>query len=145
MLDNSPDQQQQDTDGEHLKLLSIFHYVVGGLAAFFACIPLIHLAMGLFMIIAPGKFGPTSNQPPAFLGWFLVLVASFFIVAGWTFALLVVFAGRFIARRKHHTFCFVMACVECIFIPFGTVLGAFTILVLMRPSVKEMFDPQLGL
>jgi hypothetical protein len=38
-----------------------------------------------------------------------------------------------------------MACVECIFIPFGTVLGAFTILVLMRPSVKEMFDPQLGL
>jgi len=29
---------EQNTDSEHLKLLSIFHYVVGGMAALFACI-----------------------------------------------------------------------------------------------------------
>jgi hypothetical protein len=33
----------------------------------------------------------------------------------------------------------VMAGVECIFSPFGTVLGIFTIFVLMRESVKQMF------
>ena len=33
-------------DSEHLKLLSIFHYVVGGMAALFACIPFIHFFMG---------------------------------------------------------------------------------------------------
>jgi len=32
-----------------------------------------------------------------------------------------------------------MAGVECMFMPFGTVLGVFTIIVLMRPSVKEIF------
>ncbi len=36
-------------------------------------------------------------------------------------------------------FCFVMGCVECLFMPFGTVLGAFTILVLNRQSVKGLF------
>jgi hypothetical protein len=33
----------------------------------------------------------------------------------------------------------VMAGVECIFAPFGTVLGVFTIIVLMRESVKQLF------
>ena len=32
-------------DEEHLRLLSIFHYVCAGLSAFFACIPLIHVTV----------------------------------------------------------------------------------------------------
>jgi len=39
-------------------------------------------------------------------------------------------------------FCLVMAGVECIFTPFGTVLGVLTIIVLVRPSVKELFMPR---
>ena len=58
---------------------------------------------------------------------------------GWTFAVLVLVAGRCIARRKYYAFCFVMACVECLSVPFGTVLGVFTILVLNRASVRELF------
>ncbi len=136
-----PPTPQQNTDAQHLNLLSIFHYVVGGLAALFACIPFIHLALGFFMVLAPEKLGPPNNQPPAFVGWFLILFAAFFIVLGWTFAAFLVITGRFLAVRKHYTFCFVLACVECIFMPFGTVLGVFAILVLMRPSVKDFFTP----
>jgi len=51
-------------------------------------------------------------------------------------------AGRFTARQKHDTFCFVMACVECLFMPLGTVLGVFTILVLNRQGVKELVNPR---
>jgi hypothetical protein len=40
-----------------------------------------------------------------------------------------------------YTICFVMACGECMFMPFGTVLGVFTILVLNRQSVKGLFAP----
>ncbi len=32
--------------------------------------------------------------------------------------------------------------VECIFIPFGTVLGVFTIIVLSRLSVKPVFQSE---
>ena len=141
-MNNSPDQQQQAIDSEHLKLLAIFHYIVSGLAALCACIPFIHLAIGLFMIIAPGRMGGPNAEPPAFVGWFFVTLASFFILAGWAFAVLVLIAGRCIAQRRHYTFCFVMGCVECLFMPFGTVLGVFTIFVLIRPSVKECFLPK---
>jgi hypothetical protein len=110
------------------------------LAGLFACIPIIHLVLGLFFILAPEKFGQGNQQPPAFIGWFFVAFASVFIMVGWTFAVLVLITGRFIARRKHYMYCFVMACVECIFMPFGTVLGVFTILVLNRQSVKELFN-----
>jgi hypothetical protein len=136
----SPPTQQENNDNDHLRLLAIFHYIVSGLAALFACIPIIHLVIGLFMILAPQKFGPGNGQPPAMIGWLFVGLASFFILAGWTFAVLVLVAGRFIARRKHYQFCFVVACVECIFMPFGTVLGVFTILVLNRPTVKQLFN-----
>jgi hypothetical protein len=33
-----------------------------------------------------------------------------------------------------------MAGIECMFTPFGTVLGVFTIITLVRPSVKEVFE-----
>jgi hypothetical protein len=138
-MDNVPPNQQQILDNEHLKLLSIFHYVVSGLAALFACLPVFHLIIGLILVFAPQKFGPSTNQPPALFGWFFVGFASIIILLGWTFAAFVLITGRFIARRKHYTFCFAVACVECLFMPFGTCLGVFTILVLNRASAKELF------
>jgi hypothetical protein len=39
-------------DEDHLKLLSIFHYVVGGLAGLFALLPIFHLVIGLVMVFA---------------------------------------------------------------------------------------------
>jgi len=128
---------------EHLRLLSIFHYVVGGLAALFALIPIFHLIFGLIMILAPEKFaghGHAQEQPPlALMGWFFVIFAAVFITIGWTFAAFVLAVGRFLARRKHYMFCLVMGGVECLFMPFGTVLGVFTIIVLMREPVKQLF------
>lgn len=127
-------------DHEHLRLLSVFHYIVGGLTALFALIPIIHLVLGLFFILAPEKFGPNpAQQPPVFIGWIFVIVASCVIVLGWILAALIVTAGRFLGRRRHYTFCFVIAAIECLMMPFGTVLGVFTIIVLLRDSVKQIF------
>ena len=39
-----------DQDSEHLKMLALFHYIVGGLAALFACFPIIHLVLGIAML-----------------------------------------------------------------------------------------------
>jgi len=132
-------------DEEHLRLLSIFHYVVAGLAALFALFPIFHLIFGIFMILAPQKFaGHGQEQPPlALIGWFFVIFASVFITLGWTFAAFIVTTGRFLARHKHYQFCLVMAGIECLFMPFGTVLGVFTILVLVRESVKQLFGTNL--
>src|SRR6266576_2537996 len=127
-------------DEEHLRLLTMFHVVCAGMAALFACFPVIHLILGLAMLLRPQVFGPAKDPPPHFLGWFIVIFASGFILAGWTYAALLAWAGRCLARRKHYLFCLVMACVACLFMPFGTVLGVFTIIVLARPSVKSLFS-----
>jgi hypothetical protein len=124
---------------EHLRLLAIFHYVVGGLAALFACFPVLHLVMGIFFLVAPAESDRKGGIPPALFGWFFVVLASVMIVGGWTLAALVVMAGRFLARRRHYMFCTVVAAIECAFMPFGTVLGVFTIIVLMREGVREAF------
>jgi len=126
-------------DEEHLRLLSIFHYAVGGLAALFGCFPIIHLGLGIALVFDPQVFGPAKKPPPAFIGWLFIVVAGTLMLAGWTLAVLIAWAGRCLQRRRHYQFCFVMACVACLFMPFGTVLGVFTILVLSRPAVKKLF------
>ncbi|MDY7038462.1 MAG: hypothetical protein SV375_20180 [Thermodesulfobacteriota bacterium] len=126
-------------DLQHLKLLSVFHYVVAGLAAIFACFPLFHLIFGLIMVFFPEKMGTHGNAPPPFIGWIFIIFAGCFILFTLTLSVLILISGRFIAQRRHHLFCTVMAAVECLFMPFGTVLGVFTLIVLMRDSVKELF------
>ena len=123
-------------DSEHLKLLAIFHYVVAGITALFACIPFLHFFMGL--ALTTGAFPDTDPEAQA-VGVFIMVFAGLFIVAGWTLAALIAYAGRSLQKRTRYLYCLVMAGVECIFMPFGTVLGVFTIIVLMRDSVKEMF------
>ena len=122
-------------DLEHLKLLAIFHYVVAGMTALFACIPFIHFFMGL--ALATGALDADPEAQPIGIG--IMVFAGFFILAGWTLAALIAFAGRSLQTRQRYTYCLVMAGVECIMMPFGTVLGVFTIIVLMRDSVKELF------
>ena len=127
-------------DAEHLQLLTIFHYVVAGLATLFAMFPLIHLAMGLFFVFGAKHIsGPGQTPPPAWLGLIFVIAASAFILLGLTLAVLIFAAGRSLSQRKRYKFCLVIACVECLFMPFGLVLGVFTIMVLNRPSVKKLF------
>ena len=131
-------------DEEHLRLLSIFHYVVGGLLALFACIPFIHLFIGLLMLFAPEIFGPGPNQPPRAFGLMFVVIACVIILIGWALAGAVIWAGRCLAQQRHHTFCLVVAALSCFFVPVGTVLGVFTIVVLVRTSVKTLFERQTG-
>jgi hypothetical protein len=131
-----------DQDSQHLKLLSMFHYVVGGLGGLFSLFPLIHVAMGIAMLTSSAGFSDKSgNPPPPFLGWLFVSLGGFFIIVGLVISVIIALSGRFIAHRTRYLFSFVIACIECMFIPFGTILGIFTIIVLSRPSVKQQYQP----
>src|SRR5678816_590645 len=121
-------------DVEHLRLLRIFHFIYAGVTALFACIPIFHLVLGFVMLLAPHTFGSGRNQPPAFLGLFFVIIGSIIILLGWSFAALVAWSGVNLGRRQRYTLCFVTACICCLSVPFGTILGVFTIVVLDRPG-----------
>ena|SRR5581483_4103950 len=132
--------QSMSPDDDHLRLLSIFHYVVGGLIALVGCFPLIHITFGLMVIFAPDGFESGKGEPPpALFGLLFVLVGAAIIASFWIFAGCLIASGHFLAERKHYLFCLVIAAIACMCSPLGTVLGVFTIIVLMRESVKQLF------
>jgi hypothetical protein len=128
-----------DQDEEHLRLLSTLHYVYAGVSAFFACIPIIHFAVGMVLITNPSMFGTGKNAPPEFIGYLFAIIGALAVVVGWTVAICSFFVGRFLARRRHRLFCLIVSGVNCTMMPLGTALGVFTLIVLLRPAVKEMF------
>jgi hypothetical protein len=134
-----------NSDAEHLRLLSVFHYVVAGLAALFSLFPLLYAGMGGFFLWAARH--PSINQngqpPPPFLGWIFIGIGMFGVVLGITIAIFILLAGRALSNRNHYLLAFVVACLECLFMPFGTVLGVFTLIVLSRESVKQLFTDAL--
>lgn len=128
-----------DRDEEHLRLISIFHYVYAGVSALFALIPVIHVCAGAGLLTA-SLGGHGRNAPPAFLGALFIGIGLLIICLGLTHAAITYLGGRFIAARSHYVFCFVVAVINCLFVPMGTVLGVFTIIVLARPTVKKLFE-----
>src|SRR6266496_3254693 len=129
-------------DREHLRLLAIFHYVVAGLAALFSFFPLLYTTIGAIFIFAARHATPKPGEelPPEFLGWIFIVLGALFFLAGAAMAICILIAGRSLSRCKHYSFALVMACIECLFVPFGTVLGVFTIVALSRESVKTLFS-----
>jgi len=128
-------------DKEHLQLLAVFHYVVAGLATLFCFFPLLYSILGGFLLYAANHPGPSNQEPPpAVLGWVFMVLGTLFFLAGVAMAICILNAGRSIALCKRYSFALVMACIECLFIPFGTILGVFTIVVLSRESVKGLFS-----
>ncbi len=128
-------------DKEHLQLLAVFHYVVAGLATLFCFFPLLYSILGGRLLYATKHPGPSNQEPPpAVLGWVFIVLGTLFFLAGVAMAICILIAGRSLALCKRYSFALVMACIECLFIPFGTILGVFTIVVLSRESVRALFS-----
>lgn len=139
-----PAPSQAEQDREHLRLLSIFHYVLAAFVALFSLIPVVHLLVGLGLVASVAA-APADALPGIFVGWLFVVIAAVMITLGMGFAACLVVAGRSLAERRRPTFCLVVAGIACLFMPVGTALGIFTILVLLRPSVRALFpDPPAG-
>jgi hypothetical protein len=140
---------QVNQDSEHLKILSICFYVLSGLTLFPMIFGFIYIIFGVFFGVALSDVPHRADEPPA------ALMGGFFIVFGLIFALifgviggLALKAGLNLSKKKSYTFCFVVACLVCLWMPLGTILGIFTIIVLTRDSVKALFEgqssPQFG-
>lgn len=125
-------------DEEQLHLLSVFHYVLAGICALFSLFPLIYFGMGLAMMAGMGGAKP-GELAPLLGGCFMAGMGGLFLVFAVGYALSLFLAARFLAQRRRHTYCVVVAAISCCFTPLGTVLGVFTLIVLFRPSVKLLF------
>ncbi len=107
--------------------------------ALISMFPIIHLMVGIAIVSGAFDDVEKGNGPPAIFGWMFIVIPVIMIVSGLTAAICMTVAGRRLNQNRSYMFCLVITGIECMFMPFGTVLGVFTIIVLMRPSVKELF------
>ncbi len=124
--------QEKDT----LHMLAIFHYVIAGLIALIACIPLIHFTIGISLTA-----GAIAGEEPVLgmVGTIFTLIASLIILIGWGTAFFIFQAGQNLDKQVKYQFCMIGAGVLCIFMPLGTILGVFTLVTLQDESVKAIF------
>jgi hypothetical protein len=87
----------------------------------------------------PMPFNPTS---------FMTATTITYAITGGLMGLLMIalgicqiMAGRKLKECKSKTFCQVIAGITCLHFPTGTVLGILTFVVMNRPSVMTMFEP----
>jgi len=132
---------QRAIDDEHVRLLSIFYYVLGAMNVLWAFFPLIYVFMGLvFVVVCASAPCDKDAAPMAIMGLVFVVVGLFACVLIAAFAALKLYAGYCLAQRKNRVFCYIVAAICCMSMPIGTILGVFTFLVLARPSVGAQFD-----
>jgi hypothetical protein len=103
-----------------------------------------HLIIGIIMIVSPETMTTTNGEaPPAFVGYLFAGMGGLFVLLGVSVSLAIIYSGRLLRKQEKYLFSFVVACVECIFMPLGTVLGVFTIIVLSKDSVKKLYGIEI--
>jgi hypothetical protein len=132
--------QLVDRDEEHLRLLRWGFYILAGISGFFSLFSLIYIALG--GIFASGTIPPEqgSEADPRTVGVIFLVLGVSLLLLGLTGTLLTYLAGKSLGQRRRRVFCMVIGGLWCLSIPFGTAIGVATILVLNRPSVRELFE-----
>lgn len=159
-----PDQEGKIIARERLRLLALGYYISGAIGAVFASFLIFHVIMfGVFSFIpekewnAPPKqttstesksetSGETvvkpsasSTAPPMIIFRIMACAMGFVMVCGWILGGLTIYAGRCVQKRKHKVFIYVMGSLNLVWLPYGTLLGIATFLVLGNEAAGREF------
>jgi hypothetical protein len=125
--------------GEALDLLAYFHYAVGAMAAMLALVPALYLFV--YWTLADPTIEPGLRaEAVAALRLASLATATIALVGGLGLGLVLAWAGRCLRERRRWAFCRGAALAGCLFVPFGTILGAVTLASLTRPDVRATFS-----
>ena len=135
---------QSKNNSQILDLVSIFHYVMAALIYLKGAVSFIFMGIG-----AVAMAGILSDRPDDMHIGLLTIAMIFFVgpmlflCLTWTLATLVLLAGKRINKRTNLAYCQIIAGLECLCVPFGTILGIFTIITLTQSETKEQFNTRI--
>jgi hypothetical protein len=130
-------------DGD-LRILSILEYVYAGFLALTGLVCGLYIGVGIFIARTPfpvprGRAGAPPSIDMEMIGGIVILVGVIAMFIAFAKSVLLIVSARSMNARKRHTLCIVAAALTCISFPLGTALGVFTLIVLLRPSVRALF------
>jgi hypothetical protein len=149
---------------ERLRLLAIGYYIRGGIIAAFSSFFVIYAIFMFGMTLIPdsawtnhGKSQaspassayfsnampsptPSPQAPPKAFRRIIAAVFGFLVLLGWTLGGLTAYAGWCIQKRRHKVLIYIAAAFNYIFIPYGTLLGVATIIVMSSAAGHLEFE-----
>ena len=145
------------SDVYHLQILSICHYILGGMTALFGALTIMWMLLVKKLLLDPDAgFSQMPQQQQAvnqlrsfidnvfggqqaFESLFMMLIyASVALVVLHVFFTFLV--GYCIQIRKQWLAIIIFEAMNLFSFPFGTALSVFTMIVLLRPQVKDAFN-----
>jgi hypothetical protein len=128
-------------DAEHLRLLAIFHFVSAALSFVGVLFSSLYFVLFQVLFSNPGLWEQSQEGPPpaevvTIFRWFTGMFVAWFLVS----CVGNLLSGMFLRARRHRTFSMVIAAINCLHIPLGTILGVFTFIVLGRESVRKLYS-----
>ncbi|MFZ5480946.1 MAG: hypothetical protein ACOZNI_29565 [Myxococcota bacterium] len=135
-MSSSAPPEPDPRDNDHLRVLALGHFVGAGFATL----------MLLFCLFHYSTFGSTIERLPSprreeFAAFFDSMTA-FYLLMGGVCAIYAVAngaSGWFLEQRRHRTFSLVVAAANFVHFPLGMALGVATIVVLLRPTVRDAY------
>jgi uncharacterized membrane protein YfcA len=132
---------QRDTD--QLNLLAIFHFIGAALSLLGMGFLFVHFTFMNSLFGHPELWANQSKPPPPqflqffeMFRWFYAFFGIFLIAC----AIGNLMSAFSLRTRKNRTFSIAVGALNCLHMPLGTVLGVFTIIVLMRDSVRMSYE-----
>lgn len=128
---------RRSIDLNHLKALGVGHLAVAGLALLGLAPLLLLYAYMRWMFPDWAVWHNWDQAQPNDKQSYLICLSLFLFFA----ALLVLdtLSGIFLLKKKFRSFSIIVAVINCLNAPIGTVLGIMTIIVLSRKSVRELY------
>jgi len=130
-----------DTTEHDLKLLSIGYFVQGGIVTFYALLAACYVGFlgAIFAIITKSASADQRNHIPPGLLPVIAAIGTAIVCIALAAGVCLLYAGVSLRKRRNRTFLLVMATLSCLFVPYGTILGIFTFIVLQRPTARALF------
>ena len=128
--------REEISNGEHLNLLSIFYFVFGGLSILGA---FIMVAYTIFLGYIFGRIPHYGGEADVIVNIFTSVFGVFAIIF-LAIGILQIVSGFKLRKRTHRMLSMVMGILALPGFPLGTALGVFTIIVLSRQGVKEIYQ-----
>ncbi len=125
-----PPSGQAQIDDQHLRWLTWAYFIYAGLAGSRSCFFIYEM---LNSMIRANTHPPEDSVQHSFI---LINPAPFIMLA---FSALLVYCGICIGKRKLLKLILFSAGISSFLFPLGTVLGIWTFVVMLRPSVKTLF------
>ncbi len=129
-------------DEKRLRILARLHYVGAVLAGVIPVFGAIYAGLGVALVL--GKLPGMAPAKGAAFGWLPITMGAFIVLIGVVSVSLNLLTARALRARKSHTLCLLTSALNCMHFPLGTLLGAFTLIVLCRPAVRAAFDLPRG-